>query len=113
MRRALPFALLLGLAACTGPPDHYYWGNYEGLLFRAYEADEGVSEQEQIETLLDDIDKAQAVGKQPGPGINLHLAMLYAQLGDAQTARRFVAIERELYPTSEAFSASVFVRLAE
>ena len=106
----LPLAVsMAALAAACAAPSHFHWGDYEPALYRFYESEEGISHQEQIELLL--IDKAQSAGKKIGPGINLHLAMLYADMGDMASAKRFVEIERELYPMSEQFSAKVFAKV--
>ena len=110
--RRLPLAVgMAALVAACATPTHFHWGDYEPVLFRFYESEEGISHQEQIELLLNDIDKAQSEGKKIAPGINLHLAMLYADMGDMASAKRFVEIERELYPMSGQFSEKVFAKV--
>ena len=93
-KRPLLSALMLAMIAGCATPTHFYWGNYEPVLYRFYETEEGISHQEQMEILLADIEIAQSAGKKIGPGINLHLAMLYADLGDMSSAKRFIEIER-------------------
>lgn len=106
------FAIIcvLFISACA-PATHYYWGDYEELLYRKYQSTDGVSATEQIEVLLVDIEKAQAAGKKIAPGINLHLAMLYAQAGNITSARHHITAEEVLYPMSVDFSNSVFKKV--
>ena len=103
-------ALLLPLlcVACGSREAVFYWGDYEAMLYAKYHAAEGLSPEQQIEVLVLDIEKAQSSGKKLGPGINLHLAMLYAQSGNAEAARRYIEAEKVLYPMSAEFANVVF-----
>lgn len=121
------FASAFVLASCADfdmndlfTPEHkrhssskYYWGNYQLILYKSLASDEGISPAEQVERLLGDIEKAQTKGKKPGPGINLHLAMLYANIGNVEAAERFILAEQDLFPMSTDFSSSVFGKIIQ
>ena len=61
--------------------------------------------------MLLDVEKAQSEGLKIAPGINLHIAMLYSQLGNVDAAKDFVRAEETLYPQSALFTQSVFKKL--
>jgi hypothetical protein len=77
------------LAAC-GPSTNFYWGSYEATLYEKYQDSSGIA-----------------------PGINLHIAMLYSQMGNMDAAKQFIRAEELLYPQSKPLTNSIFKKLKQ
>lgn len=89
------------LSGCTAKDNRmYYWGNYESMVYAHHLQADEVSLQLQIETLTQDIDKAAASGKPVAPGIYAHLGMLYASIGDLNSAVDALNREKQSFPES-------------
>jgi len=105
---------LLGVFLITGcattKQEMYYWGEYEQLIYNAYIEPGSADPQTQIEKLEVDIQKSEALGKKPAPGIYAHLGFLYAIQGkDTQSKAAFME-ERSLYPESIIFIDGMLAR---
>ena len=100
------FFILLSVCLVSGCATHsemYYWGEYERLIHDAYVKPGSADPQTQIEKLSADLQKSEAMGKKPAPGIYAHLGFLYAVQGkDTQSKAAFME-ERTLYPESRIF----------
>ena len=105
--------LLVFVSACASNNANYYWGDYEATLYEKYQSADGMTPQEELARLLLVVEKAQASGKKIGPGVNLHIAMLYAQAGSLDAAQQFVKAEEALYPMSRQFTKSIFKKVKE
>ena len=76
------------LTACTtAPKTQYYWGSYEELLYLMYANPGEATPEMQIAKLTEDRHKAEAEGKPVPPGVNAHMGMMYAALGNAELAQ--------------------------
>ena len=109
-RLTLLISLSFVIISCT-PSTNFYWGSYEETLFEKYRSSGGISPEEELRRMFLDVEKAQSEGLKIAPGINLHIAMLYSQLGNIDAAKDFVRAEETLYPQSALFTQSVFKKL--
>ena len=89
------FTLLL--AACASR-DQYHWGQYEVLIYSMYVKPGEAPPERQIVKLTEDIQRARANGKSPGPGIFAHLGYMYALSGDEAAANQAFEEEMRLFP---------------
>lgn len=101
---------VLLLAGCASNKNQYYWGEYEDLVYKIHHAPGEVPPSVQIETLLADIDKAEASGKRVAPGVYAHLGFMYAADGNKELALQSLIKEKELFPESAIFIDGIIQR---
>jgi hypothetical protein len=90
-------------SGCASNNSQYYWGEYEGLVYKTHHTPGEVPPSIQIELLQTDIEKAAAVGKPIPPGVYAHLGLMYAANGNKELALASLTKEKELYPESSTF----------
>lgn len=88
------------LAGCQTARPLYYWGNYEGSLYQAYNHPEKMPPEEQIAKLQEDLSKGAAAGLKANPGLHAQLGYLYLHKGDVESARKEFETEKALFPES-------------
>lgn len=106
---------LFGVLAtgCATQQEQYHWGSYEQLVYLMY-AQPGESTPEvQIERLTRDRQKARKQGKPIPPGVNAHMGMMYAALGNTGQALAAFEEEKRLYPESRVFMDGMIKRAQE
>src|SRR5664280_1481853 len=83
MKRHYPliFPVILLLAGCQTPRPLYYWGNYETVLYQAYQKPEAATPERQVAKLEEDLTRAAAKNLQPNPGLHAQLGFAYYQIG--------------------------------
>lgn len=91
-------ALLVGCA--SQPPQLYYWGSYEELIYESYAAPDIATAQMQVDKLEQDYQEARAQNKRMPPGWHAHLGYLYFQLGKLGEAQRSFVSEKAEFPES-------------
>jgi hypothetical protein len=101
---------VLLLVSCASNKNQYYWGEYEDLIYKTHHTPSEVPPSEQIETLLADIDKAEAFGKRVPPGVYAHLGFMYAADGNKELALQSLIKEKELFPESATFINGIIQR---
>lgn len=95
--------LLLLLAGCaTQPKPIYNWDNYQATVYQYYQSDK-VSQEEQIASLKESIEKSRATNKLVPPGLHAQLGLLYANTGHADQAFQEFNTEKTLFPESAAY----------
>ncbi len=109
--RALLLSLLMAaLTGCAGTQTQYYWGNYENLVYLMYAQPGEATPEVQIERLTTDRQKAEAAGLPVPPGVNAHMGMMYAALGNIEQALAAFEEEKRLYPESAKFMDDMISR---
>jgi len=88
------------LAGCQTARPLYFWGNYEGDLYKAYSKPGAIPPQEAIARLEEDIAKAAAAGLPPNPGLHAQLGYYHLESGDVDAARAAFEAEKRLFPES-------------
>lgn len=97
--RVLALGLLVtGLAGCFAQQS-YYWGGYQTLL---YEARRGpsTSRQQQVDSLVRDLERAREAGCPVPPGVHAYLGYLQHLTGHDDLARENLQLEKTNYPES-------------
>jgi hypothetical protein len=105
MKLVLPalFAVAL-VSGCQAPPRTlYYWGSYEGVTYLGNTQPDKFTPAVQVAKLQEDIQRAAAANATVNPGLHAHLGYLYAQLGQADLARKELETEKALFPESAPF----------
>ncbi|MGF1450853.1 MAG: DUF4810 domain-containing protein [Opitutales bacterium] len=93
-------AALLG--GCASNSHHYYWGNYESMLYKTYAEPGEIPPEQQLDLLEDDLAKASERGKPVHPGLYAQIGLVRYELGDNAGARAAFEQEKALYPESTA-----------
>jgi hypothetical protein len=102
--RIFPALFLLALCSgCQTTRDLYNWGRYEPLTYATLAKPHEISFGEQTILLEEDIEIGRSKDLLPPPGLYAHLAYLYLQAGDVDSAVGAFQREKELYPESEVF----------
>ncbi len=95
--------LLLLLAGCaTQPKPIYNWDKYQTTVYQYYQSDK-VSQEEQIASLKESIEKSRATNKLVPPGLHAQLGLLYANTGHTDQAFQEFNTEKTLFPESAAY----------
>ena len=94
-------AMLLSFS-CTHQTQ-YHWGTYEDMVYGSFQANEDSEPVVQVQKLTEDLQKADAAGKQVGPGFYAHLGYMQHLSGDDVGAIDSFKREKELYPQSKKF----------
>ena len=93
------FALIASLAlvgcAQPGPKPLYQWAGYQNSVYQ-YLKSNGAEPGTQIE-------KNKVAGEANPPGMQAHLALLYAKTGDDVAAQRHLKAERAQFPESSTY----------
>lgn len=92
---------VLFVSGCATTQPHYYWGDYEGLVYKMYNKPGEAEPSVQVDVLTQDIQKANDAGKPVPPGVHAHLGFAYAAQGNVELAMAAFAQERALYPESK------------
>jgi len=87
------------LTACKTTEPLYYHGNYNTAVYAYFKGDDTSIEQ-QIESLQQTIQAAEAAGKSIAPGIHAHLGMLYFESGNTALGTQHFEQEKTLFPES-------------
>jgi hypothetical protein len=108
LSRALVLAgaslLLVTASGCaTRKPSMYYWNGYESQVYEYLKDGSGKSHEEQITSLEENIQKANARGATLPPGYHAHLGLLYAQVGKDDQVKQEFETEKALFPESATF----------
>ena len=94
--RLLAPALVSLLCGCSTPT--YDWGDYDTLLYHAYQRPSGMHRLQRA--LEQHIASLEANRKKVPPGMYAELGSLYMQAGDTRQARALYARERAAWPES-------------
>lgn len=97
------FAFAVLLCGCVSNGDQYYWGQYEALIYKQYHRPGEATPEVQIQQLLQDIQRAESLGKPIAPGVFAHLGYMYAAQGKTDLAIEALLQEKALYPDSARF----------
>lgn len=102
MTRRLPLLCLAALlSGCvSAPKPHYYWGNYEGLIYEQYSEPGKYPPAKEIQTMLADMEKAKAKNLPLPPGFHAYLGTLYVQDGQPDKAGEQFLAEKAEFPES-------------
>ena len=93
-------AVMLTGGCATAPKELYYWGNYETLLYQMYNNPGEATAVIQVDKLEQDINRAEASGKNVPPGLYAHLGIMYASLGKLADAEAAFEEEKSRFPES-------------
>lgn len=93
-------ALVLATGCVPAHVDHYYWGQYESLIYDMYVKDGAADPGTQIDKLTADIQQAASLGRPVPPGVHAHLGIMHASVGNIAKAEDAFATEKQLYPES-------------
>jgi hypothetical protein len=99
--------LLVGCA--TKPQPLYQWGSFTSFTYDSLRAT-GKSPSEQIDLMLVHAQQVGQAGLKLPPGFHAHLAMLYLQVGRAESARGHFEAERREFPESAHYIDSLMRR---
>lgn len=94
------FVLSFLMVGCASKKETFYWGEYENILYEMYTSPGSSDVPKQISILSDDINKAQAKGKQVAPGMHAHLGYMFALAGNISEAKAAFLVEKENFPES-------------
>lgn len=93
------FGLLFALSACKTTEPLYYHGTYNTAVYTYLKGDESTPA-EQIASLQQVIQTAEANGKRIAPGIHAHLGLLYFDAGNSDLGKQHFEHEKALFPES-------------
>jgi len=99
-RIGLAGALLLTCGACATAPSYYTWGGYEELIYADHAKPGALPLEQQITQMEMDRQAAGAAGGRLPPGWHAHLASLYSQSGNLDSARSELLAEKAAFPES-------------
>lgn len=109
MRNTLLLVALASLLTGCASTRLYNWGHYEDDLFDYYYEPERKAEV--IEDLVDHLQKQEAKGAKPAPGLYAEAGTFYLLEGDAQTAIKFYEKEAHYWPESEPMMSTLIHNL--
>ncbi|WP_420591829.1 DUF4810 domain-containing protein [Bacterioplanoides sp.] len=89
---------------------HYYWGNYEAIIYKQYVEPGSADPAAQIQLLSEDLEQAESYGKPVPPGVHAHLGYMYYLNGDYEKAQFSFNQEMSLFPESENFIQGLISR---
>lgn len=112
MKKLLITAVTIAtLTGCTMPKPHYYWGQYENLIYKTYHKADEATPDIQIAQLEEDIQKAKAQGMPVPPGVYAHLGFMYASNGNVSLALEAFETEKALFPESSVLIDGMIKRI--
>lgn len=91
--------LLLTLSACKTTEPLYYHGTYNTAVYTYFKGEDS-TQAEQIASLQQVIQTAEANGKRIAPGIHAHLGLLYFDAGNSELGQQHFEHEKMLFPES-------------
>jgi len=93
--------IILSLVLCgCASSTHYYWGEYENLIYTQYQEPGKATPDVQIQKMEADIQKAASKNLPLPPGFYAHLGFQYLQIGKAGEARQYLTAEKKAFPES-------------
>ena len=96
----LIFFIALFLSGCASKPRSlYYWGNYQPELY-GYLKGDSKGHKEQIGSLEEPLQKARSQDMHLPPGYYAHVGLLHLEDGNLDEFKKFLEIEKELFPES-------------
>ena len=108
--RAGTLVCALSLAACaTGPKPLYQWGAYQAQVHEHFKGK--TAPDAQIKALEEDLQALQKTGAKVPPGFHAHLGMLYASVGQPETARKALTAEKTLFPEGATYVDFLLAKL--
>ena len=110
---SLLFLSLMLTGCATHRVPLYTWGHYEGQIYTSYSEPGKLSQQQQIEELEQDYQKARASNKRMHPGFHAQLGYLYFQTGKLDQARQEFATEKAEFPESAVLMDRLTANLAK
>ncbi len=114
MKKLLITAVTIAvLTGCTMPKSHYYWGEYENLIYKTYNTPGEATPDIQIAELEEDIEKAKAKGMPIPPGLYAHLGFMYASNGSISLALEAFETEKSLFPESSVLIDGMIQRVTK
>jgi len=93
-------AFIAVLSGCASSNSLYYWGSYEGQVYKMYVEPGEAPVERQVEILEAEIEQARSKGRPLPPGYRAHLGYLYFQLGQYALARQSFEAEKAAFPES-------------
>lgn len=88
------------LSGCASSHSLYYWGGYEGQVYKMYIEPGEAPPERQVEIMEADIERARSKDQALPPGFRAHLGYLYFQQGNLDLARQSFEAEKEAFPES-------------
>ena len=107
---ALLFALGFALCSCASR-SLYAWGDYQDSLYAMTVQHGSFDAAKDMQVLSEQVARAKAEGRQPGPGVQAHLGYLHAMAGDSSGAAGWFAAERQDFPESAVFIDGMLARM--
>lgn len=102
----------IGLTGCVSQPKQLYnWGSYQTQLYTMYSKPEKASAQQQVIAIEKDIQKSKATNQAVPPGVYAHLAYQYSLTGDLQNAKKYMELEKQVYPESTVYIDRLLQRM--
>jgi len=101
------------LTACDASKTHYQWGIYEDRLHADYIHPGELSPLDAAEILTTDVSATVEKGEKVPPGVLAHIAYLYFQAGELDTAIEFFNREKTQFPESSKFIDTLLDNLTE
>lgn len=98
MKNTLMIAAICVLLSSCASTRLYNWGSYEQDLFNYYEKPE--TQEQLIAELQENLQKQEAQGNKPAPGLYAELGTLYLEKNDTASAVEFYQKEYEAWPES-------------
>lgn len=102
-RLVVGLACLVLLTGCSTNKSLYHWGAYQQVILDSYVQPGSADSLTQINTLIADIQKAEASEANIPPGLYAQLGLMYAQQGMSQDSKLAFLKEKELFPESSRF----------
>jgi len=109
MRNIVVLALAAILFSSCVTTGLYDWGHYEDDLFDYYH--EPSNKAEVVADLVRHLEKQEAKGRQPAPGLYAEAGTFYLLDGDAETAISFYLKEAEYWPESRPMMTTLIKNL--
>jgi hypothetical protein len=107
---AMSAAFVLTMAGCAQQPRSLYqWGSYQQQVYARFNSK--TTPQEQVQALEADLARIQAAGQAPAPGMRAHLGMLYAEMGQKDSARKMLEAEKAQFPESTRYMDFLLSRI--
>ena len=110
---AMLVVLALALPACAAKPPMYEWGRYQDSLYAMWIQPGDFDPRDQLAMLTEDIERAESEQRLVPPGVRAHVAMLFAEAGNAEEARRYLLDEKAAFPEATVFVDGMLARIGK